>query len=84
MDEMNNNTTLTPDMTAEPVQPAPQAQAQMAAPAPSAPQVTAAQAAVSESQMKFTPEEQAKIDKFAETINVSDTNMVLQYGSGAQ
>lgn len=84
MDEMNNNTTLTPDMTAEPVQPAPQAQAQMAAPAPSAPQVTAAQEAVSESQMKFTPEEQAKIDKFAETINVSDTNMVLQYGSGAQ
>ena len=40
--------------------------------------------AVSESSTKFTPEEQAKIDQFAETIDVTDTAMVLQYGAGAQ
>ena len=53
--------------------------AQMAAAAPAA-----VQAAVSETESKFTPEEQAKIDQFAETIDVTDTTMVLQYGVGAQ
>ncbi len=51
----------------------------MAAAAPAS-----AAAAVADTQTKFTPEEQAKIDQFAETIDVSDTTMVLQYGVGAQ
>ena len=33
---------------------------------------------------KFTAEEMAKIEEFAKTIDVTDTGMVLQYGSGAQ
>lgn len=33
---------------------------------------------------KFTPEEKKIIDDFAQKINLSDTNIVLQYGSGAQ
>ena len=76
MDEMNN-TAATPEMTT-----AQAAQAQEAMPMPE--QVPTAQAAMADTQMKFTPEEQAKIDQFAETINVNDTTMVLQYGSGAQ
>ena len=39
---------------------------------------------MAETEAKFTPEEQAKIDQFAQTIDVSDTTMVLQYGVGAQ
>ena len=71
-----------------PVEPAAQAQAAMEAPAPqvipAAAPVASAQAAVAETQTKFTPEEQAKIDQFAQTIDVTDSTMVLQYGSGAQ
>lgn len=71
-----------------PVEPAAQAQAAMEAPAPqvipAAAPVASAQAAVAETQTKFTPEEQAKIDQFAQTIDVTDSAMVLQYGSGAQ
>ncbi|MBQ9061044.1 MAG: toxic anion resistance protein [Firmicutes bacterium] len=70
MDEMNNN-----EVMEEVTQQAQQAQA-----AP----VAAVQAAVAETEAKFTPEEQAKIDQFAQTIDVSDTTMVLQYGVGAQ
>ena len=91
MDEMNNNVMDNPVADgAEPVQtePAAQAQAAMEAPAPqvipAAAPVASAQAAVAETQTKFTPEEQAKIDQFAQTIDVTDSTMVLQYGSGAQ
>lgn len=74
MDEMNNNEVM------EEVTPQAQAQAAMqAAPAPAS-----VQAAVAETEAKFTPEEQAKIDQFAETIDITDTGMVLQYGVGAQ
>ena len=63
--------------------PAPAAQAAAAAAIPT-PAPAGVQAAVAETQASFTPEEQAKIDQFAETIDVSDTTMVLQYGVGAQ
>ena len=32
----------------------------------------------------FTPEEQAKIDAFAEKIDLHDTNLVMQYGASSQ
>ncbi len=68
-----------------PAAPAPAAQAAQAAVAEMAPPTPAGvQAAVTETQTKFTPEEQAKIDQFAQTIDVNDTTMVLQYGAGAQ
>lgn len=73
--------------------PAPQAAVQAAeAPAPQAAQAAAyapeptpspVPASAAE-ESKFTPEEQAKIDQFASTINIKDTAAVLQYGSGAQ
>ena len=43
----------------------------------------AAQAAPAPAQ-KFTAEEMAKINQFAETIDLKDTGQVLQYGSGSQ
>lgn len=66
-------------MTAETQAPQAAPAQAMAAAAPAS-----AAAAVADTQAKFTPEEQAKIDQFAETIDVSDTTMVLQYGVGAQ
>ncbi len=33
---------------------------------------------------RYTPQEQQMIDDFAEKINLHDTNIVLQYGAGAQ
>ena len=32
----------------------------------------------------FTPEEQKTIDEFSKKIDVTDTNLVFQYGAGAQ
>ena len=64
--------------------PAPMSTAAMAQAMASVPAPPSVQAAVSETETKFTAEEQAKIDAFAETIDVSDTTMVLQYGVGAQ
>ncbi|MBQ9015950.1 MAG: toxic anion resistance protein [Firmicutes bacterium] len=75
MDEMNNNEVMEEVTQAQAVAQV----ADQAVPAPAA-----VQAAVAETEAKFTPEEQAKIDQFAETIDVSDTTMVLQYGVGAQ
>ena len=94
MDEMNNNEVMeevtqeaaeTVAAEAAPaVDPQQQAQAVAQAIAQTAPAPAAVQAAVAETEAKFTPEEQAKIDQFAQTIDVSDTTMVLQYGVGAQ
>ena len=94
MDEMNNNEVMeevtqeaaeTVAAEAAPaVDPQQQAQAVAQAIAQTAPAPSAVQAAVAETEAKFTPEEQAKIDQFAQTIDVSDTTMVLQYGVGAQ
>ena len=94
MDEMNNNEVMeevtqeaaeTVAAEAAPaVDPQQQAQAVAQAIAQTAPTPAAVQAAVAETEAKFTPEEQAKIDQFAQTIDVSDTTMVLQYGVGAQ
>ena len=94
MDEMNNNEVME-EVTQEAaetivaeaapaVDPQQQAQAVAQAIAQTAPAPSAVQAAVAETEAKFTPEEQAKIDQFAQTIDVSDTTMVLQYGVGAQ
>lgn len=94
MDEMNNNEVMeevtqeaaetVAAETAPAVDPQQQAQAVAQAIAQTAPAPAAVQAAVAETEAKFTPEEQAKIDQFAQTIDVSDTTMVLQYGVGAQ
>ena len=35
-------------------------------------------------QVTLTPEEQKMVDEFAEKIDLTNTNMVLQYGAGAQ
>ena len=37
-----------------------------------------------EEESHFTPEEQQQIQAFAQQINISDSNMILQYGAGAQ
>ena len=37
-----------------------------------------------EEESRFTPEEQQQIQTFAQQINISDSNMILQYGAGAQ
>lgn len=37
-----------------------------------------------EEESHFTPEEQQQIQAFAHQINISDSNMILQYGAGAQ
>ena len=63
--------------------PAPAAQAAAAAAIPT-PAPAGVQAAVAETQASFTPEEQAKIDQFAETSMSRTRTMVLQYGVGAQ
>ena len=36
-----------------------------------------------EEESRFTPEEQQQIQAFAQQINISDSNMILQYGAGA-
>ncbi len=43
----------------------------------------AAQAAV-DAQMKFSPEEQAQIDAFADRIDIHNSNAIMQYGAGTQ
>ena len=37
-----------------------------------------------EEESRFTPEEQQQIQAFAQQINISDSNMIFQYGAGAQ
>ena len=37
-----------------------------------------------EEESRFTPEEQQQIQAFSQQINISDSNMILQYGAGAQ
>lgn len=37
-----------------------------------------------EEESRFTPEEQKQIQAFAQQIHISDSNMILQYGAGAQ
>ena len=37
-----------------------------------------------EEESRFTPEEQQQIQAFAQQINISDSNMILQYRAGAQ
>ena len=90
MEDMNN--TMTPETAVQAQETATQAQEaaptvqQVAAVADqsAALQAQAAQAVAEESEAKFTPEEMAKIEQFAQTIDVKDTSMVLQYGVGAQ
>ena len=35
-------------------------------------------------EIRLTPEEQAMVDEFAEKIDIHNSNMILQYGAGAQ
>ena len=35
-------------------------------------------------EMQLTPEEQRAVDEFSKKIDITDTNLVLQYGAGAQ
>ena len=37
-----------------------------------------------EEKSRFTPEEKQQIQVFSQQINISDSNMILQYGAGAQ
>lgn len=37
-----------------------------------------------EQKVTFSPEEEKMIDEFSEKIDITDTNIILQYGSGAQ
>ena len=37
-----------------------------------------------EEESRFTPEEQQQIQAFSQQINIADSNMILQYGAGAQ
>ena len=37
-----------------------------------------------EEESRFTPEEKQQIQAFSQQINISDSNMILQYGAGAQ
>ena len=37
-----------------------------------------------ENNVKFSPEEEKMIDDFSKKIKLDDTNIILQYGSGAQ
>lgn len=37
-----------------------------------------------EEEARFTPEEQQQIQAFSQQINIADSNMILQYGAGAQ
>ena len=37
-----------------------------------------------EEESRFTTEEQQQIQAFSQQINISDSNMILQYGAGAQ
>lgn len=48
-----------------------------------APQAPTPAPAVAE-EMQLTPEEQRAVDEFAKKIDITDTNLVLQYGAGAQ
>ena len=41
-------------------------------------------AAAPEAQVKLSPEEQAMVDQFAEKIDITNSQMVLQYGAAAQ
>ena len=52
--------------------------------AASAPVQQQAQAAMAQADEKFTAEEMNKIKNFAVTIDIKDTNTVLQYGVGTQ
>lgn len=83
-EEMGNREIIEEVAAAADQAPAAQAQAQAAVAAMAAPAPAGVQAAVAETEAKFTAEEQEKIDQFAETIDITDTTMVLQYGVGAQ
>lgn len=52
--------------------------------APAVPLQAQAQQAVRETNDAFTPEEKEKIAQYAETIDLTDTGTVLQYGVGTQ
>jgi uncharacterized protein YaaN involved in tellurite resistance len=51
--------------------------------APAPPSVSAQQYDI-ESRTQLTPEERARVDKFAEQIDIHDSSIIMQYGSGAQ
>lgn len=54
--------------------------------APKAPDIPAIEEAevISKETLRYTPEEQQMIDDFAEKIDLNNSNLVLQYGVGAQ
>lgn len=78
IEEMLNDAAATPTLTLEPIS------------APAAPVVEAIspaqvqKSAVEEMQAELTPEEQKMVDNFASQIDISNTQMVLQYGAGCQ
>ena len=76
MDE--NNGTYVPKLTLDPAGDA------AAAAAPAAVQSAAQEAAPAFEMRDLTPEEQKLVEDFAQKIDITDTNTVLQYGSAAQ
>ncbi|NCB04769.1 MAG: toxic anion resistance protein [Clostridia bacterium] len=54
------------------------------APVPAAAAPAAENASLTEAEARLTPAEQEAVRNFAEKLDVTDTNMVLQYGAGAQ
>lgn len=78
-EEMKETAALTPTLTLEPFA---EDEIQPAAPAVPAGYTEPQTPVIEETQL--TPEEQRMIDEFASKIQLSNTNVIIQYGSGAQ
>lgn len=78
-EEMKENTVPTPTLTLEPFS---EDGLQPAAPAVPADYAEPQTPVIEETPL--TPEEQRMVDEFASKIELSNTNLIIQYGSGAQ
>lgn len=78
-DELNTVTPVAPTLTLDPFEGTGN---QELAPEIAAKPATQAEQAIIDA--KLSPEEQAMVDSFAKQINVTDSNLVMQYGAGAQ
>lgn len=72
--------TIVPTLTLDPFE---GEEGQPAAPVPAAPAPQEADADLAEAS-KLSPEEKKMVDEFASKINLTNSNLILQYGSGAQ
>ena len=55
-----------------------------APPVPETPKPAAAEQETADMMASLTPQERKMVEDFAEKINLTDSNLVLQYGAGAQ